>query len=273
MKSKHLFFTLILMLLLSITGFGQTTLDSDALNGAVDDEDTRILVDDASTFEAGRIAVVDAEAMLVLEAETSDGEWLDVRRGALGTQAVAHADNATIFVDDPEAFTSIERSGTCTAGEEFPNFEPLIALPSANRYQCFNSKWTKTHTAGKSNTVSVSKSYGTTVADHVSTGFFVADRDYHVHAIEAFWTTAESTGAMDVQVQRLQGTEAIASGDDLLSAVIDATGIAETVTSGTLVTTSATLDILDGNRLGVELTVTPNEIVGLVVTVTLFPID
>jgi len=112
---------------------------------------------------------------------------------------------------------------------------------------------------------------GPAVADAINTQFFIADRAYTVTDIDVSWAVAESTGAMAVQVQRLQGTEAIASGDDLLASTIDATATANTVTAGTLTTTTAFLDLAAGDRLAVELTATPNEVTNIIVTVGLIP--
>ena len=96
-------------------------------------------------------------------------------------------------------------------------------------------------------------------------------RAYTVTDIDAVWGTAESTGSMDIQVDRLQGTEACAAGDNLLNAVIDATGTANTVANGTLTSTTANLNLSAGDRLCVDLTATPNEIANMVVTVGLVP--
>jgi hypothetical protein len=115
----------------------------------------------------------------------------------------------------------------------------------------------------------ITKAYGETSAEHVSSVFFIVEQNYTVTGIDAAWSTAETTGAMDIQVQRLQGTEACGSGDDLLQAVIDATGTANTVSAGTLTTTTANRNLSDGERLCVELTATPNEVTGIVVSVRL----
>lgn len=114
-------------------------------------------------------------------------------------------------------------------------------------------------------------------ATHVDTIFFIADRAYIVTDIDAVWGTAEATGDMDVQVERLQETEACSggAGDDLLSAAIDAStngggGTANTVNNGTLAGGGVTA-LAAGDRLCLNLTATPNEIVNLVVTVGLNP--
>lgn len=75
--------------------------------------------------------------------------------------------------------------------------------------------------------------------------FFVADRRYKVIKVQATWRTASSSGTL--QVERLQGTEAKDAGDDLLSSTINTAGTAETLTTGTLVTTGVTvLEVGDG---------------------------
>lgn len=112
---------------------------------------------------------------------------------------------------------------------------------------------------------------GGTAADALDTQFFIADRPYTVTEINVVWGVAESTGSMDVMVERLQGTEACAAGDDLQAAVVDATGTANTVATPALTATTANLTLAAGNRLCVDLTATPNEITNLVVTVTLIP--
>lgn len=110
---------------------------------------------------------------------------------------------------------------------------------------------------------------GATPADALDTQFFIADRAYTVTEINVVWGVAESTGSMDVMVERLQGTEACAAGDNLQAAVVDATGTANTVATPALTGTTANLDLAAGNRLCVDLTATPNQIANLVVTVTL----
>jgi hypothetical protein len=110
---------------------------------------------------------------------------------------------------------------------------------------------------------------GGTAGDALDTQFFIADRAYTVTEINVVWGVAESTGAMDVMVERLQSTEACAAGDDLQAAVVDATGTANTVATPTLTSTTANLDLAAGNRLCVDVSATPNEVANLVVTVTL----
>ena len=115
----------------------------------------------------------------------------------------------------------------------------------------------------------VSWAQGGTAADALDTQFFIADRAYTVTEINVVWGGAESTGSMDVMVERLQGTEACAAGDDLQAAAVDATATANTVTTPALTGTPANLDLAAGNRLCVDVSATPDEVTNLVVTVTL----
>ena len=110
---------------------------------------------------------------------------------------------------------------------------------------------------------------GGTAADMLDTQFFVTDKIVTVKSIDVVWGVAESTGSMDIMVERLQGTEACAAGDDLQTAVVDATATANTVTSPALTATTASLTLAAGNRLCVDVTATPNEITNAVVTVHL----
>lgn len=102
---------------------------------------------------------------------------------------------------------------------------------------------------------------------HVDSQIFIADQIYTVTGARVVWGTAESTGDMDVMLERLQGTEACAAGDDLFAAAVDATGTANTVTSPSLTETPANLTLASGDRLCVDLTATPNQVANLVVTV------
>lgn len=148
--------------------------------------------------------------------------------------------------------------------------DPATILDTADVVQ--DVTWTFPDATSGSATIgehTVSFVQGGTAADALDTQFFIADRAYVVTEINAVWGVAESTGAMDIMVERLQGTEACAAGDDLQAAVVDATATANTVTTPALTATTANLDLAAGNRLCVDLTATPNEVTNMVVTVTL----
>ncbi len=113
--------------------------------------------------------------------------------------------------------------------------------------------------------------FGATPADHLDTIVFVADRAYILTKVDATWGIKESTGAMDIMVQKLVGVTACGSGTDMLSAVIDAgtASTADTTTAGSLHGTPANLAIAVGDTLCIDLTATPNEIANMVVTLAL----
>lgn len=110
---------------------------------------------------------------------------------------------------------------------------------------------------------------GATPADALDTKFFVADRAYTITDVDVSWGTAESTGAMDVMVEKLNGVTACGSGTDVLAAVVDATATADTTTSPALHATAANSVVAAGDALCVDVSATPNEIANLVVTVAL----
>jgi len=144
---------------------------------------------------------------------------------------------------------------------------PRINLRSGNVYDCLAGVWTIVRGSRFQKTAEFVQ--GATPADALDTIFFIADRPLTVTRIDAVWGTAEATGSMDIMVEKLTGTTACASGVDLLSAVIAATGTINTVNNGALVTTNTSLALDTGNRLCVDLSATPNEIANMVVTVTL----
>jgi len=107
---------------------------------------------------------------------------------------------------------------------------------------------------------------GTAVDVH----FFVANRTCVVKDIVACPRVAGTdAGAVSATVTRCQGTEAPASGDDLLGTTkIDLKGTADTVQDPALTATTASLILSAGNRLAVDVTGTLTSVV-CVVTVEL----
>lgn len=110
---------------------------------------------------------------------------------------------------------------------------------------------------------------GATPADALDTVFYVAPRAMVVKSVTVTWGTAESTGSMDVMVEKLNGVTACASGTDVLAAVVDATATANTTTSPALHATGANAEMAAGDNLCVDVSATPNEIANLTVTVLL----
>lgn len=104
--------------------------------------------------------------------------------------------------------------------------------------------------------------------------FFVANRAYQVVAIREVHSTAGSDGgAVTLQVTKDTGTNAPGAGTDLLTnnsnAGFDLKGTANTVQTGTLTATAASLQLAAGDRLAVDFAGTLTALAGVVVTVTL----
>jgi len=117
--------------------------------------------------------------------------------------------------------------------------------------------------------VTIHHAFGATIADHLDTNVFVADRAYVLTSVNATWGALEVTGAMDIMVEKLVGVTACGSGTDMLSAAIDATATADTTTAGTLHGTAANLAIAAGDTICIDLSATPSEIANMVVTLSL----
>lgn len=98
--------------------------------------------------------------------------------------------------------------------------------------------------------------------------FFIASRPYEVMEVRAVWSTASTSGTL--QVERLQGTTAEGSGDSVLTGTIDLSGTANTVvTRKTTALQNRKLDV--GDRLALVDGGTLTNLVNLVVTVVLKP--
>jgi len=138
------------------------------------------------------------------------------------------------------------------------NWNPAKYLPSA-AYKKAGIITVSTRLAG---------SAAATAANY--NAFWTAPYKCVVLGIDAIWGTASTSGTLNVE--RLQGTEAHDAGDDLLSSTIDMSGTANTVNAGTLTTTKATLELADGDRLGLVDSGTLTSQANLCVTVTLAPI-
>jgi len=244
--------------------YAQTTTNTTTTTEAVDNTETNITLTSASGSVAGDYLYMDGEAMLVTAVDTTNND-VDVQRGMLGTVARAHISGQLVYLEQPGAFVaqSIRRFGACTAADYdyLPEINPVLA----EKYACKDGQWVA-YQLGE--LINVTHAYGATVADHVDAVVWIADDTYRVTEIQAIWGTAESTGDMNIDPERLQGTEACASGDDLATAAINATGTADTVNTFTL-TDGTTMNLAEGDRLCIDLTATPNEVTGLTVTFSL----
>lgn len=85
-------------------------------------------------------------------------------------------------------------------------------------------------------------------------------------SISEIHRVAESGGTVGIMPERCQGTEAVGSGDDLLSAAFDGVATALTLQEGALLTT-AVVHFAKGDRLVLDFTGdTPGELAGVSVT-------
>lgn len=89
------------------------------------------------------------------------------------------------------------------------------------------------------------------VATSTSFTLWTADAAYIVTGATAVWGTASSSGTL--QLEKATGTQATGSGTNLLTGTVDLSTAANTVNSGTLVATAATLTFASGNRLNAVL--------------------
>lgn len=103
--------------------------------------------------------------------------------------------------------------------------------------------------------------------------FYVANSAVEITAVREVHTTAGSdAGAVNVNIEKLTGTQAPGAGVALLTnntnAGFDLKGTANTVQAGTLTATTANLQLAAGDRLALKLTGTPTAVASVVATVT-----
>lgn len=116
--------------------------------------------------------------------------------------------------------------------------------------------------------------HGQAAAGMVDQSFFVATQAYQVTAARLVCAVAEVTaGSLYVQVTKDTGTDAPGAGTDLLTNNtnngFDGKGTANTVQTGTLTATTASLQLAAGDRLSVDFSAAATELVGCTLTVTL----
>lgn len=85
----------------------------------------------------------------------------------------------------------------------------------------------------------------------VNGAVFVADDFYQVAAVREVHSTVSTSGT--IQIEKLTGTQAPAGGTALLQSTISGAATINTVQSGTLVTTTSSLQLNPGDRLGLVL--------------------
>jgi hypothetical protein len=113
--------------------------------------------------------------------------------------------------------------------------------------------------------------------DAVDQAVFIADGAYVIERIDYIHETAGSDGsAVNLQVKKCTGTQAPASGTNLLtnntSAGFNCKATANTVQNGTLTATAATKTLAAGNRIALDFTGTTTALAGVLVTIVLRPV-
>ncbi len=121
---------------------------------------------------------------------------------------------------------------------------------------------------GDTITVTYRQNANASLADEA---FFIADRAYQVMAIrEVHATAGNDAGAVAAQITKDTGTNAPGAGTDLLTSTgFNMKAAANTVQTGTLVGTAATLLLAAGDRLAIDFNGTLTSLAGVVVTVVL----
>jgi hypothetical protein len=95
--------------------------------------------------------------------------------------------------------------------------------------------------------------------------FFIADRPCEVTSVKLRYTTASTSGT--VQIEKLNGTDALDGGEVILTAAISTAATANTTYSGTLLSTVAKT-LSPGDALALVDAGTLTNLVGLCVSVT-----
>lgn len=113
-------------------------------------------------------------------------------------------------------------------------------------------------------------------ASLVDETFFIATRAMKVISASAVFSVTNG-GALVVQVVKDTGTNAPGAGTDLLTnnsnTGFDLNVTANTVQTGTLVTTAGVTNLAIGNRLAVDFSAAGTNVVGAIVTVCLAPLQ
>lgn len=110
--------------------------------------------------------------------------------------------------------------------------------------------------------------------DIVDQHFFLANCDYIVSRIDEVHSAAGTNGgAVTLDVKKCTGTQAPSAGTTLLSAVFSLKTTPNVVQNGALTATAADLRLAPGNRISIDVTGTMTAVAGVVVVVTLQPVE
>ena len=105
-------------------------------------------------------------------------------------------------------------------------------------------------------------------ASSVDESIFIASDSWQITHIEEVHTVAGNDGsAVNVTVTNCDGTDAPSAGNNMLQAVIDLKGTANTMQTGTLTATTADLQLADGDRLALDYSGTLTTLAGGSITI------
>jgi len=90
---------------------------------------------------------------------------------------------------------------------------------------------------------------------------------------EVHGTAGDDSSAVTLSIERLQGTETSTNGDAVVNATINLKGTADTVQTGTIVTTSSINEFAAGDRVGINVSGTTTSLATMIVACEFRPID
>lgn len=93
--------------------------------------------------------------------------------------------------------------------------------------------------------------YNPSTAAIATQNFFLANRDYIITGVNAIWSVKGTSPTLDITTET--STTAAGSGTSILSATIDASATANTVTAGALTATASVLRLAAGQRLSFKI--------------------
>jgi len=105
------------------------------------------------------------------------------------------------------------------------------------------------------------------ISTDTTKNLFIADAAYLVTAIREVHGTASTSGTL--QIEKLTGTTAAGSGTNMMTGTVSLSATANTVVSGTLTATTATLTLAAGDRIGGVLAGTLTNLAGCVIVISL----
>lgn len=146
-----------------------------------------------------------------------------------------------------------------------PTLEPIVSEDN-NIFTQLDNEWGHIQKKRFYVTHSLDGATGQTAANFGV--IFNAPFDCYVSEVRVSWSTACDTNTT-LNIERLQGTEALDAGDTILAANLDLTGTANTVNTPTLTTTIPNRSLKRGDRLALKDGGGGTALVGLCVTIEL----